>query len=302
MKKIRVGTRGSKLALKQAEIVSNLIKEKLGLDSEIISIKTSGDKIQDKPLYDIGGKALFLKEIEEALLDNKIDIAVHSLKDVPGIMPEELEISAMLKREDPSDIFISKSGKTISELEKGSVVGSSSPRRIMYLKKMRPDLDIKPIRGNLDTRISKVMNSEYDGTILAAAGLKRLYGEIDCNISSQISMNEMLPAIGQGVIALEIRKYDEFSRDICRKINHKETFDLVSIERAFLEHVQADCKSPVAGYVRRVEGPKLELNFMLSDTSWKRIESFTQICELKEARKVAIMAAEKLLRKLNENN
>lgn len=303
MKKVRIGTRTSRLALTQAEIVSDRIKMELGLDTEIISFTTSGDKIQEKPLYDVGGKALFLKEIEEGLLEDKIDIAVHSLKDVPGIMPGNLEIAGMLEREDPRDVLICENVKSIQDLPKGSLVGTSSPRRIKYLQKLNPDIEIKPIRGNVETRLSKVIQENlFDATILAAAGLKRLYGRVESSFCTLINTEDMLPSVGQGVIALEVRRDDPESKAICRSINHHETFELVSIERTFLERVNADCKSPVAGFVRRIEGDKVRLDFMLSDINWERMVTFSEVCDLKDATNTAIIAAEKLLKGINDNN
>lgn len=302
MKKVRIGTRSSRLAITQAEIVSDRIKIETGFDTEIISFTTSGDKIKEKPLYDLGGKALFLKEIEEALLQDKIDIAVHSLKDIPGRMPDMLEIAGMLEREDPSDVLVCEKVKSIKDLPKGSIVGTSSPRRIKYLKKLNPNIEIKPIRGNVETRLSKVMDKYYDATILAAAGLKRLYGRIESSFCNIIDIEEMVPAVGQGVIALEIKKVDSESKRICEAITHKETFELVSIERIFLERLDADCKSPVAGFVRRLKDSKIKLDFMLADKNWKKMESISKVCDLKDARNAAIMAAEKLLKDINDNN
>lgn len=300
MKKIRLGTRSSRLALTQAEIVSDKFKMS-GFDTEIIDFTTTGDKIKEKPLYDVGGKALFLKEIEEALLENKVDVAVHSLKDVPGIMHDDLEIVGMLERENALDVFVSEKAKSIHDLPKGAIIGSSSPRRSMYLKKMRPDIEIKPIRGNVDTRLSKVMDEEYDATILAAAGLNRLYGKIESSFCSIINPEDMLPAVGQGVIALEVRSGDDEAKKACQNISHQETFDLVSIERAFLEQVEADCKSPVAGYVR-YENNQLKLDFMLADDEWQKMHTYSSTSDLKDAKKLAIMAAKKLKQEVNEHN
>lgn len=302
MKKVRFGTRGSKLALTQARIVSDLIKSKLDLEIELVIIKTSGDKIQNKPLYDVGGKALFIKELEIALHENTIDIAIHSLKDVPGSIPSEFEIVAMLERADPRDVLVSRIAKNISELPQGASVGTSAPRKIIYLNKIRPDLRCAVLRGNMDTRLERIKSGDFDSTILAAAGFERLYGKLDSDICHTISESEMIPSVGQGVIALEIRKGDNAAKDICEQINHRSTWDGVSAERAYLERLNADCKTPVAAYARKAENGKIEMDFMLGSEDWKRMVKHHEVCDLKDARNTAIMAAEKLLKDLDDNN
>lgn len=253
--RIRIGTRASKLAMIQANIVAS----KLQCPYEIIPITTSGDKELSKPLYDIGGKALFVKELEEALLEDRIDIAVHSLKDVPGILPEGVAIVGMIEREDPRDALVSKVSTTISRLPLNAVVGTSSPRRIAYLKQIRPDLHIVNLRGNVDTRVGKIISGELDATILAYAGLKRL-GLATNGICTPIDSSEIIPAIGQGVIAIETL-VDK--KDIYASLNHEMTFDLMQAERAFLEHMNADCRTPVAAYAR-IDAGQMMVDFMLA--------------------------------------
>lgn len=298
MKKIRLGTRGSKLALRQAEIVSSQIKSKIDIEIQIVPITTKGDKIQDKPLYNLGGKALFIKELEENLLKNQIDIAIHSLKDIPGEIPDVFEIASVLERANPEDVLISSIAKSIDDLPKGARVGTSSPRRIIYLKKMRPDLDIRPIRGNIDTRIEKIKNKGFDATILARAGLDRLYGKLDEDICHPITIEELLPAVGQGAIALEVRIGDHASKEIAELAKHQESFDLVSIERAYLSRLEADCKTPLAAYARMLDQSKVQIDFMLGDDDWKKSLFHQEICDLKEGQKLAIITADRLKEKL----
>ncbi|MEY3196756.1 MAG: porphobilinogen deaminase [Pseudomonadota bacterium] len=287
---IKIGTRASRLALIQARIVAN----KIPFECEIVPIKTSGDLEISKPLYDLGGKALFIKELEDALLTGKIDIAVHSLKDVPGILPQEFTLGAVLEREDPREVLISKSASSISELPLGAVVGTSSPRRIAYLKHIRPDIKIVNIRGNVETRFSKVFNNEIDATILAYAGLKRL-GMIDNELCKIISPEEIIPAIGQGAISIEVLKSrkEEFI-DIFNILNHKQTSDMIVSERAFLEHLNADCKTPAAAYAR-LNGPEeMIIDFMLADDKMENLKTSQVICSIENAYNVGMKTAKKL--------
>ncbi|CAN7943509.1 unnamed protein product, partial [Ixodes pacificus] len=245
---IRIGTRKSPLALIQTNLVIQQIKQFFpDINCEIVPIITSGDLIQNKPLYDIGGKALFLKEIEQALLDKKIDLAVHSLKDVPGRIPEELVIAAVLERKDPRDVFVCLNYKSIEELPQNAVIGSSAVRRKAFIQKIRPDLKATVFRGNVDSRIKKLMTGEVDATILAYAGLKRL-GAFNPEYCHLIEYSQMLPCIGQGVIAVEIRQDDNAMLEICNQINHIPTFELIKPERAFLEYLDANCRTPIAAY------------------------------------------------------
>ncbi len=250
---LKIGSRGSPLALVQTNIFINALKKYHHFTYEIIKVKTTGDVILDKPLYDIGGKALFLKELEEALLDKKIDLAVHSLKDVPGIIDDRFALGCFLEREYPQDCLISKKYKNIKELEKSSVIGTSSPRRAAFIRHIRPDLNILHIRGNINSRLERLIAGEFDAIILAEIGLRRLnlYDPAFCNV---ISVEDMIPAGGQGVITCEILKENRLLREVLNKINNKASELTVSIEREFLETLQADCKTPVAGYVRMVNG------------------------------------------------
>lgn len=246
---IKVGTRKGKLALIQTKLVVDKIQYYYPeIFCEIVPMMTTGDLIKDRDLSEIGGKALFLKEIEVALLEGRIDIAVHSLKDVPGRVTKGLIIASVLEREDERDVLISEKFKSIQELPQAAVVGTSSPRRKTLLKKHRPDLHIVTFRGNVDSRINKFMhlnNECVDAIILAAAGLKRL-GIFNSQYCHLIDTDEMMPAVGQGVIAIEIREDDERMKRISSSINHKPTWQLIEAERAFIEYLDASCKTPTA--------------------------------------------------------
>ena len=247
-KKVRIGTRGSPLALWQAEKVRELLLKAHNLEVsqvEIITYKTSGDKIQDQALKTFGGKGLFTKEIEEALLQNEIDLAVHSMKDMPTILPEGLEISCYLPREDTRDAFLSTKSKTLLDLPEYAVVGTSSLRREAQIRKIRPDLQIVTYRGNVETRIRKLQEGEVDATLLASAGLIRL-GKQDV-ITSFIEIDQMMPAIAQGAIGVEHRQNDDFIKDLLTEINHPETEICVKTERSFLRTLDGSCQTPIAG-------------------------------------------------------
>ncbi|MDA0902154.1 MAG: hydroxymethylbilane synthase [Proteobacteria bacterium] len=251
-KKINIGSRGSKLALAQSALVKKLIidcnptyKNNPDLIS-ITGIKTTGDKILNRHLAEIGGKGLFTKEIEEALLEKKIDIAVHSMKDMPAFPPQGLGTFAIPPREDASDAFISKKYKSVEQLPKGAVVGTSSARRKALLLKMRPDLKIVNFRGNINTRLQKIEDGEVDATILAVAGLNRVNKQ-DC-MASKFTIEQMLPAVGQGALAVQICENNQFIADLVSKINHQPTSICIEAERAFLKGIDGSCKTPMAGY------------------------------------------------------
>jgi hydroxymethylbilane synthase len=248
-KQVRIGTRGSPLALVQAHLVQGRLAAALGVAPgavEIRVIRTSGDRIQDRPLSDVGGKGLFTKEIEEALTAGEIDLAVHSAKDMPTALPDGLMLAACLEREDPRDAFISNKAKTVAELPRGAVVGSASLRRQAILKTARPDLDVVSFRGNVETRLRKLDDGEVDATILAMAGLKRL--KLDARVTSAMSAEEFLPAVAQGAIGLEARADDDAMRALLAKINHADTLTAVVCERAFLKELDGSCKTPIAGH------------------------------------------------------
>lgn len=248
--KIIIGTRGSKLALWQAEwIKSELQKLNPYLEIELNKIKTTGDKILDVPLARVGGKGLFVKEIEEALLRNEADIAVHSMKDVPTEFPEGLHLAVITKREDPRDAFISRAAiKSFKNLPKGATIGTSSLRRSCQLLSIRTDLKIEQLRGNLDTRLRKLDEGQFDAIILAAAGVKRLGWAK--RITEILSPEISLPAIGQGAVGIECRVDDEFINNLIAPLNHTETSICVRAERAFLKKLEGGCQVPIAAYAR----------------------------------------------------
>ena len=247
LKNIRIATRKSPLALWQATKVSEMLKNiDNSINIEIIKITTSGDKILDKPLYDIGGKSLFLKELEQSLLKDECDIAVHSMKDMPAILHEDLAISAILKREDASDVLISKKYNSLKDFTKNSSIGTSSVRRICNLKYDYPNIHISDLRGNIDTRIDKVLNGEIDGIILAAAGVKRL--GLEKYISSYLNKNMWIPAIGQGAIGIEIKKSNERLNKFINKLNDEHTSICVNAEREISKFFNASCNTPIAAY------------------------------------------------------
>ncbi len=305
--KIRIGTRASKLALAQVEEVRALLSSHIPVSQiEIIKIITSGDKIQNRNLADIGGKGLFIKELEDALIQNKIDLAVHSAKDLPPDIHSETELVAFTKREDARDCFISKKFSSIKELPQGAVIGTSSARRKAILLRFRPDLKIVNFRGNVDTRLRKIEANEVDATILAVCGLVRLSkagGEVDstkisCPLGYEmkgiIEKSEMLPAGGQGSLGLQIRKGDEKIAKLLEKINHRETQICVNSERAFLSELGASCVTPVASHAF-LDGDVLNLKTMILDYDGSEIfatEASTKVA-LQEAIELGIAAARK---------
>jgi hydroxymethylbilane synthase len=256
-KPIRIGTRGSALALAQAYETRARLAKAHGLtddDFEIVVIKTTGDQIQDRPLSEAGGKGLFTKEIEEALLDKSIDLAVHSSKDMPTVLPDGLGMTAYLPREDVRDAFISPKVEKLTDLPQGAVVGSSSLRRQAQIKRLRPDLDVVMYRGNLQTRLRKLGEGVVDATFLAYAGLRRL-GQGDL-VTSLMDVEHFLPAVGQGAIGIEARLGDEETARILAPIHHAETESRLLLERAYLAEMDGSCRTPIAG-LSHVEGDRI---------------------------------------------
>ena len=244
----RIGTRGSPLALAQAHETRDRLSKAFDLSEdsfEIVVIKTTGDKVLDRPLGEIGGKGLFTKEIEDALLDGSIDIAVHSMKDMPVAQPDGLVIDCCLPREDVRDAFLTLDGRALSDLPEGTVVGTSSLRRRSQLLHKRPDLQIVEFRGNVQTRLKKLEDGVATGTFLAMAGLRRL-GLTDLPIKA-ISTDEMLPAVAQGAIGIERRADDTRAAEMLEAISHADTVARLTVERAFLEALDGSCQTPIAG-------------------------------------------------------
>lgn len=248
MKPLRIGTRGSLLAKWQAEHVRKLIYQLSGVDAELILIKTAGDKIQNLPLTRIGGKGVFIKELEEALLENKIDLAVHSVKDVPTETPTGLFFPAILRREDVRDCLVTAKGSTLATLRAGARVGTGSLRRQAQLRHARPDLDFRELRGNVDTRLRKAQSGEYEAVVLAKAGLDRLGWS--GRISEAIPTEICLPAVGQGAISVESRAPDREIGELLQQLNHEETRVAVIAERALLGKLQGGCQVPLGAWAR----------------------------------------------------
>jgi hydroxymethylbilane synthase len=250
--RLRIGTRGSALALAQTNMVIAALgrahdwsAEEAAARAQVVPIKTTGDKVQDRPLADIGGKSLFAKELEEALIAGTIDCAVHSLKDLPGLLPPGLIIACHLQREDPRDALVAKVAKNLHELQTGAVVGTSSVRRKAMLLNARPDLSIVNFRGNVDTRLRKLAAGDADATVLALAGLKRLGAESHAN--HIFSAEEMLPAVAQGAIGVEVLETNTRLRDLLSPADHREAALAVTLERAFLATLDGSCRTPIAG-------------------------------------------------------
>jgi hydroxymethylbilane synthase len=245
--KIRIATRKSALALWQAEHVAALLTELPEVDAvELVPLSTRGDEILDRSLQKIGGKGLFIKELEVAMQAGEADIAVHSMKDVPAEMPEGFCLAAMLERANHADALVSPNGEQLSDLPQGALVGSSSLRRQAQLKMMRPDLRIEPLRGNVNTRLAKLDNGDYDAIILAAAGLERL--EFDDRISQAFVPEQMLPAAAQGVVGIECLEEATELRTVLAQLNHANSVQTTLAERAIARVLEASCQSPVATY------------------------------------------------------
>ena len=269
-KKIRIGSRGSKLALIYAQNTKDKIIQNTNLNPEDITIQaitTKGDQVQDVRLSEVGGKGLFSTNIEKELQDKKIDIAVHALKDMPAIETKDLRTDTFLERNDPREILITKDKKKIKELKSKATIGTSSYRREFQIKKIRSDINCKLIRGNVDTRIKKLKDGLYDAIILSYAGIKSL--NIDYGISQVFSVEEIIPSAGQGIIALQCRQNDNEIISILDKINHKETYQRAHAERSILKVLDGDCETAVGAHAK-VEGNKIILEAELFSLDGKQ--------------------------------
>ncbi len=292
-KQIRLGTRGSALALWQAEWVKSELEKKYpGMTVPLTKIKTTGDKILDVPLAQVGGKGLFVKEIEEAMLSNEIDIAVHSMKDVPTYFPDGLHLSCITKREDARDALLSRNKVKFEDLPKGANVGTSSLRRQAQLMHARPDFVIHQLRGNVDTRLRKLKEGQFDAIILAAAGVKRL--GLAENVTEYIEPEISLPAIGQGALGIECRVDDRELNDLIAFFNHNDTRTCVTGERALLRRLEGGCQVPIACYGQMKED-KLHLIGLVGSIDGKRIIKDSIAGDPDKAEKLGVMLAEKLL-------
>ncbi len=259
---IRIGSRDSQLAMKQAQIVMEKIRQaRPDLHLELVTMKTTGDRILDRRLDQIGGKGLFVKELDQALRDDRIDLSVHSLKDMPMEVPEDLPLMAFTEREDPRDVMIFRNGMNEERLQKGSIIGSSSQRRIMQLQQLYPECEYKSIRGNVQTRLRKLKEEDYCATVLALAGIRRL--GMEKIIDRYFSTEEILPAAGQGIIAVQGRK-GEFA-ELMDQINCKTSQIAACCERSFVSELNGGCSSPIAAYAE-IKGEELVLSGMFASS------------------------------------
>ncbi len=291
---LRIATRKSPLALWQAEFVkSSLCEAHQGLDVELLTMSTKGDKILDSPLAKVGGKGLFVKELETAMLEGRADIAVHSMKDVPMEFPDGLKLGVICEREDPSDAFVSNQFHSMDELPNGSRVGTSSLRRKCQLMAKRPDLEILDLRGNVNTRLRKLDEGEYDAIILASAGLIRL--EMSDRIRSRLSPEQSLPAGGQGAVGIELRSDDKEIADLISVLHHQPTAYRVIAERALNTRLQGGCQVPIACYAL-LENDQLWLRGLVGDPDGSRMLFAELRGSVEDAEQIGIDVAEELLR------
>ena len=301
-KKFIIGSRGSKLSLAYSSHVKNLlIKYNSEFDDNSIDIKiikTSGDIFQNKKISDIGGKGVFSKQIEDELLDLKIDIAVHSLKDLPTKMTDGLCVNAVVKRNDPRDAFLSYSSKSFNELKPQSKIGTSSFRRQAQLNLLRNDIKIVAMRGNIDTRISKLKNEEFDAIVLSLAGIQML-GLVN-EVKEVFTTDQMLPAIGQGVIALQCKKDDQKTLNILKTINDKETYYCIEAERALLEAIGGDCDTAIGG-LAKLSNDKIYLKSELFSNDGKKKFEFKSSGHFNEAKEIGYRVGNELLKKAGPN-
>ncbi len=290
---IRIGTRGSMLALTQSGLIRKRIQDiRPGVKVELTIIKTTGDKIQDVPLAKVGGKGLFVKEIEEALLAGEVDLAVHSMKDVPAVLPDGLVIGAIPEREDPRDVLVTQKATGLMDLPPAALVGSSSLRRAAQIKAHRPDILVESLRGNLDTRLRKLGEGMYDAIVLAAAGLHRMGWQE--RITAYLEVEDFLPAIGQGALGLEFRSDDPAIRDLLAPLHHEDTAVAVQAERSFLERLEGGCQVPIGGY-GRVEGDRVHFTGLVATIDGSRVFRTSRSAPRKDSVHLGIQVAEELL-------
>ena len=293
MKKIKIATRRSPLAIWQAEYVKKeLIRNHSDIEIQIVRIQTEGDRFLDAPLFDIGGKGLFIKELEEALLSKNADIAVHSMKDVIVELPKGLEISVIMKREDSRDVLISNQYNSIAEIPGNSTVGTSSLRRQSQLKQVNSNILFEDLRGNVETRIGKLDDGKYDAIILAAAGIIRL--GLAERITELISFSDVLPAVGQGAIGIECRTNDETTQQLIAPLNDKYTSLCVLTERAFSRRLNGGCQLPIASHAV-IENNQIKVDGLVARLDGSKVIRLQKIGELEDADKIGSSLAEALL-------
>ncbi len=297
--KIVVGTRGSKLALVQTNwVVEALKKVNPGIEFEVKVIKTKGDLVTHLPLHKIGDKGLFTKEIEQQLLNKEIDLAVHSMKDMPSVLPDGLKFASVPRREDPRDVLVLKDGyNTIEDLPMGAKIGTGSKRRTYQLLKYRPDLEIVPIRGNIDTRIRKIEGENLDGVVLAAAGLLR--ADLENRISYYLPTNIMVPAPAQGALALEIRENDSYMEEIISHIKDEATEIQVSAERGFLTGVNGSCHVPMGAYCE-IDNDKLTLTGLYGNEDGTKLVVKSIEGKVSDANRIGYDLAKEVLEEYNK--
>jgi len=266
---VTIATRGSKLALWQAEHIQGLLQNSVpGLDVRFNVIKTSGDKILDVPLAKVGGKGLFVKEIEEALLAGEADLAVHSMKDVPAEIPEDLVMGVVPERDDPTDCLLSPSASDLASLPAGCLVGTSSLRRRTQVLAARPDVRVEPLRGNLDTRVRKLEQGQFQAIVVASVGLKRL--GLGGGLASRIEPMEFMPAVGQGALGIEYRRSDHELAELLRDLNHQESATAVTAERSYLHRLEGGCQVPIGGYAQIRDG-QVDFRGFVADTEGRQM-------------------------------
>lgn len=295
MKKIIIATRGSALALWQANHIKELLQQKYkDLEVELSIIKTKGDIILDVPLAKVGGKGLFVKEIEDALLTGKADLAVHSMKDVPMVLPQGLTLGAIPERENRYDVFLSKNYKSLAELPQNAILGTSSLRRQAQILALRPDLTIKMLRGNVQTRINKMLSGEFDAIILASAGIKRLGLSVPYEVP--LTPPQFLPACGQGALGIEIREDRQDIIELIAFLNHRETQICVEAERSFLKTLDGGCQVPIASH-SQLKGNTLILEGLVAEPNADKIIRYT----LEDSLENRVALGENVAKKILEN-
>lgn len=293
MKTLKIATRQSPLALWQAEHIRDRLEALHdGLKVELVTFVTQGDKILDTPLAKIGGKGLFVKELEAALLDGRADIAVHSMKDVPMQLPEGLELAIICEREDPYDAFVSNQYENFADLPQGAKLGTSSLRRKCQILKQRPDLDVIDLRGNVGTRLSKLDAGQYDAIILASAGLKRL--ELQQRIRHVLDRDVSLPAVGQGALGIECRSHDAEILDLIMPLMHTDTNVCVRAERAFNAYLEGGCQVPIAGFATLKNG-QIHLEGRVGSVDGETLLVSKVIGETQQAEQLGVQLAKQLL-------
>lgn len=293
MTRVRIATRGSRLAVAQSGLVARDLRRALGVETELVTVRTTGDRIRDRPLAAIGGKGLFIKEIEEALLEGRADLAVHSAKDLPARLAPELALAAFPERADPRDALVGRDdGTRLASLPEGARVGTGSVRRTSQLLAARPDLRVVPLRGNVGTRLGR-LDRDVDAVVLACSGLDRL--GLSERIHERIAPSDLLPAVGQGTLALQTRADDPL-RGRVAALDHPATHDGIAAERAFLARLEGDCSVPLAALAETLPGGRLRLRALVASPDGRRVAHTDLEGTAAEARALGERAAEEVLR------